>query len=909
MNNKPELSAHLLLPLSYQQILIQEIYKEDGLVILARGLGLLNIVSNLLHTLNLPQTLTLVIGANGRQEEFLKETVDELAILDNNISRERLRIINNESGPSDKREMIYQTGGIFSVTSRILVVDLLTGVLDPNKISGIIALNAEKVNETSLEAFILRLFRKRNKVGYIKAFSDNPEAFSVGFSTLSDIMKTFFIKKCFLWPRFHVLVAESLESKKVNVIELEVPMTESMKDIQQAILDCMEICISELKKANSDKIDIEDWSLDNALHKSFDHIIRRQLDLYWNRVSRKTKQLVSDLTTLRRLLYYLLSYDCVSFYKILETILIAESSANMKQERSPWLLLDSANIIFKLAKERVYKKIELENISGQESHGSILPVLEKQSKWFVLKQIMHEIETEISLNPELYKNNNCAVLIMCKSEYTCLQIQEYLEGFSSNDISPDDTDDTISKSHCPFLKTRFEEYLIWKQNFSNIKIHLSNDSNESTNVTSNDKIHRSHQLFNKRRRVRGGSYVSSNTCINYPHIPLKDDLNHSKVIDTNITPQNETISSDNYSFDDDDDNDCFNVIDLNNLIVILPYNDDIDDLTLKELKPKFIILYEPDTVVIRRIELYHSIYKDTLMRVYFMYYGNSVEEQKYLVAVRKEKDSFTKLIKEKGNMALLLTDGDENNYEPKLSKPINTRIAGGSKCIANAEISRIIIDIREFRNPLPSLLYSHHIEIIPCQLTVGDYILSPSLCVERKTIKDLISSLNSGRLYHQCEMMQQYYSTPILLIEFNQNKSFSLSYPNELTSDINTNGLQSKLVLLTIAFPKLKIIWSSSSYATSEIFIELKKNRDEPDFAKAVSLGLRDGEDSTTIFNQASQDFLLSIPKISLKNYKNIIYNIDNICDLSNLEEKQIIELIGPESGKAVYSFFNKTIF
>lgn len=31
-----------------------------------------------------------------------------------------------------------------------------------------------------------------------------------------------------------------------------------------------------------------------------------------------------------------------------------------------------------------------------------------------------------------------------------------------------------------------------------------------------------------------------------------------------------------------------------------------------------------------------------------MYYGNSIEEQKYLAAVRKEKDSFTKLIQEKG---------------------------------------------------------------------------------------------------------------------------------------------------------------------------------------------------------------------------------------------------------------------
>jgi DNA excision repair protein ERCC-4 len=34
--------------------------------------------------------------------------------------------------------------------------------------------------------------------------------------------------------------------------------------------------------------------------------------------------------------------------------------------------------------------------------------------------------------------------------------------------------------------------------------------------------------------------------------------------------------------------------------------------------------------------------------VYFLFYGDSVEEQRFLSAVRKEKDAFSKLIKEKG---------------------------------------------------------------------------------------------------------------------------------------------------------------------------------------------------------------------------------------------------------------------
>ena len=34
-------------------------------------------------------------------------------------------------------------------------------------------------------------------------------------------------------------------------------------------------------------------------------------------------------------------------------------------------------------------------------------------------------------------------------------------------------------------------------------------------------------------------------------------------------------------------------------------------------------------------------------------------------------------------------------------------------------------------------------------LTVGDFVLTPSVCVERKSISDLFSSLKSGRLFNQ----------------------------------------------------------------------------------------------------------------------------------------------------------------
>lgn len=83
------------------------------------------------------------------------------------------------------------------------------------------------------------------------------------------------------------------------------------------------------------------------------------------------------------------------------------------------------------------------------------------------------------------------------------------------------------------------------------------------------------------------------------------------------------------------------------------------------------------------------------------------------------------------------------------------------------------MDMREFRSSLPNVLHMKGMRIIPVTLEVGDYVLSPLICVERKSIMDLFQSFGSGRLYHQVEMMSRYYQIPVLLIEFLQDKSFS----------------------------------------------------------------------------------------------------------------------------------------
>lgn len=62
------------------------------------------------------------------------------------------------------REKAYLEGGVYFVSTRILVVDLLKNRVPVSHITGIVVLRAHTVLESCQEAFVLRLFRQKNKV-------------------------------------------------------------------------------------------------------------------------------------------------------------------------------------------------------------------------------------------------------------------------------------------------------------------------------------------------------------------------------------------------------------------------------------------------------------------------------------------------------------------------------------------------------------------------------------------------------------------------------------------------------------------------------------------------------------------------------------------------------------------------
>ncbi|KAG2213458.1 hypothetical protein INT47_009132 [Mucor saturninus] len=825
--------------LDFQKEILTDIAIEDALVITSPGLGLFQILCRFIQLYTKGNHLVLLINTSKEQVDLIGEQLIAHGVSTDHIIR---RIEYNT--PSEKRTSMYREGGVFAITSRILAVDMLLERIPTTLINGIIVYNAHRIKPNSIEELILRIYRNYNQEGFIKAFSDQPDAFVTGFAPLQSRMKSLFLRKVHLWPRFQLAVSENLSQTNNDVIELRQPMTPMMDTIQTGLVQCMEETLAELRRSNP-TLDVTELTIENTFFKSFDLIVRQQLDPIWHNVSFASKQLVSDLKILRQLLSFI------------ETVIEANNPKEGKQIRqSQWLFLEAGDRVIQTARQRVYVKKgdtlfdELPDTplpQGFPSHIKL--VLEEQPKWNLLKNVLAEIENDaMGLN----HGEGAPVLIMVNERRTCSQLKKY--------ITKNNTEDS-------FLSPMVRNYFQWRSKM--FKIQKSTASSSTPPAQAPQR--RGGPPMNKRRRVRGGSSAASGPGRTESLAEtFKEDVIETVAVLDEGDDEFKLVGpvSDEYEItrQEHDILPSFREIDQNKLIAIQCYDDDLNEQILQDIEPRFIIMFDPNPAFVRQIEVYRALHPTVQIRVYFMLYENSI-------------------------MAIPMPEKKREEHLETVR--LSTRMAGGQVQLKGPPV--VTVDMREFRSSLPPILYAEGMKIEPFTLQVGDYILSPDMCVERKSISDLIQSFASGRLITQCEIMALHYKTPILLIEFDQNKSFSLQALEEMKGNISSTDISSKLVLLTLAVPKLRIIWSSSPQETAKIFTALKKSEPEPDSKQAASIGAEAGEDGETIYNMTPQDILRSMPGVTSKNYKIIMNGVQDLDELMHLSQKRIENMIGVE--------------
>ncbi|GAA6101030.1 DNA repair endonuclease XPF [Tachysurus ichikawai] len=879
--------------LEYETEMFLSLFSTDGLLIAAEGLGIDRILLHFMKIYSEEGSLVLLLNTTTPEQEFFTEQLRAEGV--NHLPQ----TINSDI-QSTERYHVYTQGGVLFVTSRILVVDFLTDRIPAHLISGILVYRAHKIIESCQEAFILRLYRQKNKTGFIKAFTDKATAFSTGFCQVERVMRNLFVKKLFLWPRFQASVNTVLDKHKPDVVELHVNLTPAMRAIQSSILDIMNACLKELKRYNP-SLEAEDLSLENTLGSAFEKTIRHYLDPLWHQLGTKTKSLVQDLKILRTLLLYLTQYDCVTFLNLLESL---RSSQKNFGSNSGWLFLDSSTSMFVNARSRVYrvpesnKKLKVGEV--EEKPNASVPlkrelVLEKNPKWEALSEVLQEIEKEMSSS----EHEPGRVLICASDDRTCAQLKEYIQK-GAESLLLRLYSRTIGKDDRLLVSEKTKQGKSWPR--KGVRKEPKGKKPQAKNTKLGPKKQQGSltltQMVEQRKEAELELLGNS---ADEGEQEEKQDVNDEDVL-FNLT-------SDSY----------YGVLQ-EPMTVIHPLKGCSDPYSLtrvlKEVEPMFVVLYDAELSFVRQLEVYKATRPGKPLRVYFLIYGGSTEEQRYLTALRKEKQAFEQLIRDKASMVVPEERegrGDTNLDLDRSQEPAHaaadTRKAGGQEVVK--EPSRVIVDMREFRSELPSLLHRRGLDIEPVTLEVGDYILTPEICVERKSVSDLIGSLQSGRLYTQCLAMSRFYRRPVLLIEFDPAKPFSLIGRNELRQEISANDITSKLTLLTLHFPRLRLLWCPSPHATGQLFQELKHARPEPDAltAQAITAESEMVEDSVDLYNPGPYDFLLRMPGVNVKNVRGLIKHAASLAELLTLSQEKLSEILGSASNaRQLHEFFHNTM-
>jgi DNA excision repair protein ERCC-4 len=618
-------------------------------------------------------------------------------------------------------------------------------------------------------------------------------------------------------------------------------------------------------------------------------------------------------------------------------------SSEYAMSNSGWTLLSAADQIFKLSKGRIYNEKDEFDPDPCPKFKALIEILRVE----IPSDIKDMINDKKKYNFD--RNKSIKILVLCCDARSCHQLNQYLtQGLErtlfwtaiKNDISVQ----KLSKKY-KSINNNVSGIVKDTVKVSNIDLNSKSSPSCSTAASKGEKIFlKIDESEAKKTKIETSSEMIVKSGIQEDIEEREEEfLKNSYILTmTQKINGNESISAADFDLSQSEKIE-FEVIDsdLNTSSALFAMQKPILHIhtfrshenqfslnqTLFDICPDYVILYNTNIHAIRQIEIFEARLKrdpKKRLKVFVLMHAKTVEEQSFLTSLKREKKAFEMLIETKRTMVVpeyqdgkseVLDHFSEIN-EKDVDESTSARQAGGQhpiKIVKN-EKPCIIVDSREFRSDLPCLIHKRGLDIVPAMISIGDYILTPEICVERKSISDLIGSFQSGRLYNQVQQMVRFYKKALLLIEFDQNRPFHLQgkYMLSKESEVSNSDIMLKLQLLTIHFPKLRIVWSPSPYATAQLFEELKQKSHEPNLQSILKIGnddpMQELTDATDKYNTDVYDFLLKLPGINSKNIGGIMRNGKCLKNLVQMSEKQLSEMIGnSKDGKLLHESLHKS--
>ncbi len=206
----------------------------------------------------------------------------------------------------------------------------------------------------------------------------------------------------------------------------------------------------------------------------------------------------------------------------------------------------------------------------------------------------------------------------------------------------------------------------------------------------------------------------------------------------------------------------------------------------------------------------------------------------------------------------------------------------------------VYVDSREQNSAIADKLSSLGCEVRVKMLDVGDYVLSDAVVVERKTIADFLQSIIDGRLFEQLVSMKSNYEKPLLLVEGNFSRIYSIR-------NIHKNSIIGALTSAALNY-QVPVMFTGSARETVDFLHNIAKREQ---LGKSKDIRLRIGRKKMTLAEQ--QRFVVeSLPFVGPKMAKALLKKFGSVREIANAYSKDLqkVENLGSKKAKHIKKVF-----
>uniref|UniRef100_A0A0K0FR81 DNA repair endonuclease XPF n=1 Tax=Strongyloides venezuelensis TaxID=75913 RepID=A0A0K0FR81_STRVS len=835
---------------------------SDVMVVMSSGLGVQRLFLNELLAHSFVDKIVLVLNTSEIELHYL---FTELIAMEPDVPP---RCIVGHS----KREKIYNTGGVLFLTAQQLIGDILSEVVNFDKIAGIMVYDCTMVGKSDNLVHSIHRIKAKNNDVWVKCYTDDVRRvyYHPSFTSLQTFFDSYKLKKVEFVCRFNDEVKESLDNPPLMITSFEFKL---QKDFLKVFDTLVEIIIKEyndLLTIASSTYGFEKREDDGPLFCMYrrtgvEFIIKSKSAS----VEDKHLELLRNLDNMRRVLRGIVNYDAITLFDLIHSIERRNDvTGPVQYEERVW----EKRPDFRNIKESVRKLALKLDYTGNDN--CYVPV-----KWTIIEDVLSQIKETIKTRPG-------HVLVLGDSDDTCIILRlliksgrrmllKHLVSASSELFMKADVDEMEEVEQAPLWdvdKIKYFETDYFYNREKNAAWYL-----DSLKAIKRKTMDSTLDSFIKKKAKESGN----------------KEIKGEKPFEPNLL-----IAS---------SNDIFTVVKL-----------------LKKYQPRFIVSYSPNLSMTRTIEVYNALMAKEDKKVeYFSIANKDYELQNYEAFVHNEAICFQRLIKQ---LSSVTTSYDDESF---VFREVELRIARLKLVHPNIELDEeqhipmAIVDNREFASELPFELGKLGLKLVPQTLEVGDYILSPDTCLERKAIDDLTVSLSQGRIFKQCEEMFRYYKNVILLIESGEKFEANRKGADPFKGDLSkfSRDVKLKFCVLLRTYPKLTVLWFMSPKKSAKYLMDIKIGMLNPFVDQALSY-------KTGVVNRKSENFAQGkggeiayfvkpemqrvFSKITFLNHNDInnIMNNREILDfkcLANLPEESMIENLkdNTSGAKKLYDLFN----